>query len=347
MTGSSPAANMPPLSGLTVIEIGQAIAAPYATQLLADMGARVIKVERLTGDDSRGLPPYFIGDSSAYFMSCNHSKESIALDLKSETGRKIVLDLVARAHIVLENNRPGVLDRLGLGFEALKRANPKIVLCSITGFGQDGPYRDRPAYDMIVQAMSGGMSITGEVGGKPVRSGVALGDLAAGMMAAFSAVSAQRAAEITGQAQHVDVSMLDVQVSMLTYKMVYYLMFGVVAKPEGRDHSGIAEMGAFTCADGVEVLMAPLAENMWKSVCAAVERPDLFADPTYGKRVDRSKRRNELRAELDRTFTTKPSAYWLERLRAQWRAVHNNQYIRQGRSRPAGHASPHDCGKHL
>lgn len=303
------------LSDVTVIEIGQAISGPYATQLLADMGARVIKVEKITGDDSRTLPPHFVGDSSAYFMACNRSKESLAIDLKSEFGRQVLLALVSRAQIVLENNRPGVLDRLGVGFDRLREANPKIVLCSITGFGQDGPYRDDPAYDMIVQAMSGGVSITGAPDGKPIRSGLALGDVAAGMMAAFSAVSALRLAERTGDAQHVDVSMLDVQVSMLTYKMVYYLLSGVEPRPEGFNHSGIAEMGAFTCADGVDVLLAPLAENMWPSVCAALDRNDLLDDPRYRNRIERGLHRQEIRAELERTFKTRRSSHWMAQLR--------------------------------
>lgn len=304
----------PPLDGVTVVEIGQAIAGPFATQMLADMGARVIKVERLSGDDSRGLPPYFVGDSSAYFLSCNRSKESISLDLKRPEAVKIVLDIIAQADIVVENNRPGVLDRLGLSFEAMSEANPKIVLCSISGFGQDGPYRDRPAYDMIVQALSGGMSVTGEVGGRPVRSGMAIGDLAAAMMAAMSSIAALRTAQATGRPQRVDVSMLDVQVSLLNYKFVYHLMFGVIPQPEGRDHSGIAEMGAFSCSDGEEVLMAPLSESMWPNVCRALMREDMIDNPRCNTRLARNQDTAFVRAELAGTFAQNTAAYWLARL---------------------------------
>lgn len=306
----------PPLKGVTVVELGQAIAGPFASQLLADMGARVIKIERLSGDDSRGLPPYFVGDSSAYFLASNRSKESIALDLKRPEAVRVALDIIGRADIVIENNRPGVLDRMGLTFEAMKAANPRIVLCSITGFGQDGPYSNLPAYDMIVQALSGGMSVTGEVGGRPVRSGMAIGDLAAAMMASLSAVSALRAAETTGQAQRIDVSMLDVQVALLNYKFVYHLMFGVMPEPEGRDHSGIAEMGAFECSDGREVLMAPLAETMWDGLCRALDRLDLVDHPACTSRIARNANKDFVRAELARSFLQGTSDHWLARLQA-------------------------------
>jgi crotonobetainyl-CoA:carnitine CoA-transferase CaiB-like acyl-CoA transferase len=304
-----------PLSGVTVIEICQALAGPYCCMMLSDMGARVIKVEKPGGDDSRGMPPHFVKGTSSYFMSINRGKESIVLDLKTPAGRDVLLKLVAKADIVVENNRPGVLDRLGLGFDAFKAVNPKIVLCSISGFGQDGPYRDLPAYDMIVQAMSGGMSITGEPAGKPVRSGVPIGDMCAGMTGALAAVSALNAVRATGEAQHADVAMLDVQVSMLSYQMAYHLATGIVPTLQGRAHSGISEMGAYEAQDGVEVLIAPLAAHMWPWVCKGLGLPELAEDPRFATRTERVKHRPELRGKIQETFRTRPAAEWVERMR--------------------------------
>lgn len=305
-----------PLAGFTVIELCQALAGPYACMMLADMGARVIKVEKPGGDDSRGMPPHFVKGTSTYFMSINRGKESIVLDLKTPEGRDVLLKLVAKADIVVENNRPGVLDRLGLTFDAFKAANPKIVLCSISGFGQDGPYRDLPAYDMIVQAMSGGMSITGEPSGKPVRSGVPIGDMCAGMTGALAAVSALHAARATGQAQHCDVAMLDVQVSMLSYQMAHHLATGIVPTLQGRAHSGIPEMGAYECKDGMEVLIAPLAAHMWPWVCKALDLPELAEDPSFATRGERIKHRAVLKEKIQATFKTRTSDEWVERMRA-------------------------------
>jgi CoA:oxalate CoA-transferase len=305
-----------PLAGLTVIEICQALAGPYACMMLSDMGARVIKVEKPGGDDSRGMPPHFVNGTSTYFMSINRGKESVVLDLKKPAAREALLKLVAKADIVVENNRPGVLAKLGLSFEAFKAANPKIVLCSISGFGQDGPYRDLPAYDMIVQAMSGGMSVTGEPGGAPVRSGVPIGDMCAGMTGALAAVSALHAAQASGQAQHADVSMLDVQVSMLSYQMAHHLATGIVPTLQGRAHSGIPEMGAYKCQDGLEVMIAPLAAHMWPWICKALELDDLAADPELASRAGRIKQRAMVKTRMQEAFEKRPLAEWLERMRA-------------------------------
>ncbi len=304
-----------PLSGVTVIEMCQALAGPYAGMMLSDMGARVIKVEKPGGDDSRGMPPYFIKGTSAYFMSINRGKESIVLDIKTDAGRDVLLKLVAKADIVVENNRPGVLDRLGLGFEAMKAVNPKIVVASISGFGQSGPYRDLPAYDMIVQAMSGGMSVTGEPDGKPVRSGVPIGDMCAGMSGALAAVAALHEAKATGKAQHADVAMLDVQVSMLSYQMAYHLASGVIPTLQGRGHSGTPLMGAYEASDGIEVLISPLAEHMWGWVCAALGVPEMEKDPLFATRTARLEHRVELRQTLERLFRTRTADEWVDKMR--------------------------------
>lgn len=304
-----------PLEGVTVIEMCQALAGPYACMLLADMGARVIKIEKPGGDDSRSMPPFFINGTSSYFMSINRGKESIVIDMKTPEGSELARKLVAKADIVVENNRPGILGRLGLGFDDLVKVNPDLVQVSISGFGQDGPYRDLPAYDMIVQAMSGGMSVTGENDGKPVRSGVPIGDMAAGIMGAFTAVSALHSARATGEAQHMDVSMLDVQVSMLGYQMAHFLATNEVPTLQGRGHSGSPEMGAYTCADGVEILIAPLGANMWPDVRDAMGFDDLKGNPDYDTRLKRREKRVELKARLEQTFLTRTSEEWIKHLR--------------------------------
>lgn len=306
-----------PLNGVLVVEFCQALAGPYCTQLMADLGARVIKIEKPGGDDSRSMPPHFIGDTSVYFMGPNRNKESIVLDLKSPEGRDIALKLVKGAQIVVENNRPGVMARLGLGFEDMKAVNRAIVYCSISGFGQDGPYRDFAAYDTIVQAMSGAMSLTGEKDGKPVRSGVPIGDLCAAMSAAFGAVSALHAAKASGEAQYVDVAMLDVQVSMMSYHLIYYLFSGVVPATQGNTHSGVPEQGEFECADGKAILVTPMAEAMWPALCRAVGRPDLLNDKTLGTRIGRMQHVERLRAEFETIYRGAPAADWVARLRAE------------------------------
>jgi CoA:oxalate CoA-transferase len=312
---TQPPANPLPLAGVTVVEFCQALAGPYCAAILADLGARVIKVEKPGGDDSRSMPPHFIGDSSAYYMGPNRTKESIVIDLKRPHGRELALALAAGADIVVENNRPGVMDRLGLGFEAVKAVNPKVVYCAITGFGQTGPYRDLPAYDSIVQAMSGVMSLTGEPGRKAVRAGVPIGDLCAGMNAALGAVAALRTAEATGAAQYVDISMLDTQVSLMSYHLIYYMFSGVVSERKANGHTGVPELGEYECADGKSILVSPMGEQMWPQLCAALDRPDLAADETLKRRVDRVKKSDAVRAELAATYRLRPAAEWIGRLR--------------------------------
>ncbi len=304
-----------PLDGVCVVEFCQALAGPYCCQLLVDLGARVIKIEKPGGDDSRGMPPHYLGDTSLYFMGPNRGKESIVLDLKSPAGLDVARRLVARADIVVENNRPGVMDRLGLGFETLKSLKPNIVLCSISGFGQDGPYRDLPAYDSIVQALSGVMSLTGEPGGKPVRSGVPIGDLCAAMDCALGALAALRRAERTGEAQHLDISMLDVQVSMMSYHLIYYLFSGIVPGVQGQRHSGVPEQGEFTCGDGQTILVAPMSEAMWPALCIAVGQPQWSADPELATRAARMAHVERVRRGFEAVYLGAPAEMWIARLR--------------------------------
>lgn len=304
------------LAGVTVLELSQALAGPYCGQLLADLGARVIKIEKPTGDDARGMPPHFVGDTSSYFLSVNRGKESVAIDLKASGGPELVLSLLEDVDIVLESNRPGVLSRLGLAPDTMLERNPRLVVCSITGFGQDGPYRDRGAYDIVIQAASGGMSITGEPGGQPLRAGIPVGDMSAGMGAAFGILAALHRANATGQGCHLDVSMLDIQVSMLGYHMVNCMLTGAVPGPSGNGHGGAGALGAYPCSDDVVLLVAPMAESMWPRLCDAIGREDLVLNPEFDTRDKRAVNRDRLKAELGATFAQRASNDWIAMLDA-------------------------------
>ncbi|UCC86088.1 MAG: CoA transferase [Anaerolineales bacterium] len=303
-----------PLSDLLILDLTLFMAGPYCTQILADLGARVLKIERETGDYTRTLPPHFVKGNSAYFHSLNRNKESVVLDLKAPKGRDVFLRLVQEADIVFENFRPGVMERLGLGYSQLAEANPRIVLCSISGFGQDGPYRERPAYDMIVQALSGSMSITGEPGRRPVRLGIPLGDLAAGMFGAIGALGAFIESKASGQGQHIDVSMLDCQINMLSYPAVYYLVAGDLPGPQGRGHISIPTYRAFTCADNVDVCVTATTEKMWKSLCQMLGMPELVSDPRFITNEDRHRNKEALWEQLDAAFLQRTSQEWLQQL---------------------------------
>jgi CoA:oxalate CoA-transferase len=288
-----------PLSRLLVLDLTQFLAGPYAAQIFGDLGARVIKIEPPGGEAARAIAPHFVKGESAYYLAVNRNKESLAVDLKTERGRAIMLELVRRADIVLENFRPGVAVRLGLDYEALKAANPKIVVCAISGFGQTGPYRDRPAYDIIVQAMSGGMSMTGELGGKPVRAGIPLGDLSAGMYAVIGALAAVERVRNDGVGAYIDVSMLDCQISMLVYQAAYHFIAGAVPGTQGREHVSFPTYRAFRCADGIEIVVAANTERMWSDLCVALGCDELPADPRFRLNEDRLRHRAELAPLLE------------------------------------------------
>lgn len=291
-----------PLSHLTVLDITNFLAGPYGSQALGDLGARVIKIEPPDGDITRSTPPHFLKGESAYYLSVNRNKESVVLNLKDKEGQALLLEMVKKVDIVFENYRPGVLKRLGIGFEELRKVNPRIVMCSISGFGQDGPYRDRPAYDIIVQALSGGMSMTGEEGGKAVRAGIPLGDLAAGMYGVIGALSGIAHVSATGEGIHIDVSMLDCQISMLTYQAAYYLMSGEVPGLQGRGHRSLTTYRAYKCGDGIEIVVAANSEKMWRSLCEILGHPQLPDDPRFQERKSRLHNRAQLDEILEAAF---------------------------------------------
>lgn len=305
-----------PLRDTFVLDLSAFLAGPFCGQILADLGARVVKIEPPSGDMTRGIPPYFVDGESAYYLSANRNKESLVLDLKQDEGRSILHRLIEHADIVLESNRPSVAERIGLGFDAVHKTNPRAVLISITGFGQDGPYRDRPAYDAIVQALSGVMSVTGEEDGLPVRTGVPLGDLAAGMFAAIGGVAGVLEARASGVGRHIDVAMLDAQISLLSYLAVYYLVSGDVPSPQGRGHVSIPTYRSFVCADGVMLIVTANTEQMWRKLCDALGHGEWIDDPRFRTAAERLANREQLGELLEECFRRDSSDEWLQRLTA-------------------------------
>jgi len=300
-----------PLDGVRVLDLTQFLAGPYCTQILGDLGAEIIKIEPPTGDSSRSVPPHYIAGDSAYYLSTNRNKQTAVLDLRDDADREVLQDLLRTCDIVVENYRPGVMDRLGFTYESISAMRPEIVWCSISGFGQDGPYRDRPAYDMIVQALSGGMSLTGERDGKPVRAGVPLGDLAAGMYGVIGILAALDRRRRTGEGDYVDIAMLDCQVSMLSYQAAYHLHSGVVPGPQGRGHDAIPTYRCFTAGDGIDVAVTANTERMWVSLCEVLERPELVADPRFGTPGDRLRSRDVLEPILEDAFLARSADEWV------------------------------------
>jgi crotonobetainyl-CoA:carnitine CoA-transferase CaiB-like acyl-CoA transferase len=305
-----------PLSHLRVLDLTQFLSGPYATQILGDLGAEVIKVEAPDGDMTRRLPPHFIGTQSAYYLSINRNKRSLVVDMKSEAGRGLVRDLALACDIVVENFRPGIVKRLGLSYDEIAQQKPGIIWCSISGFGQDGPYRDRPAYDMIVQAMSGGMSLTGEKDGHPVRSGTPIGDIAAGMYGVIGILAAIAAKDLSGKGKLIDVSMLDCQVAMLSYQAAYYLASGEVPSRQGRGHDSIPTYRSFTCADDMDLAITANTERMWANLCAVLGRTDLAGDARFATNAQRYANRDALWDILEAAFRAKPAAAWVADLLA-------------------------------
>jgi len=304
------------LSGIRVLDFTTFLSGPFATQTLGDLGAEVIKIETLEGDGTRHIPPHFVGSDSMYYMSTNRNKKSIAVDLKSEDGKKIVHEWVKRCDIVIENFRPGVTNRLEVDYPRLRELKPDIIYCSITGFGQDGPYHKRPAYDMIVQALSGSMSLTGEKDGDPVRLGVPLGDLAAGLYAVIGVLAALQHRQRTGQGTYLDISMLDCQLPLLSYLGVYYLHSGIVPGPQGREHESIPTYRAFKSREGDYVLITANTQKMFEGVCRAVEREDLIGDERFLTGELRHRHKDELVCILNEAFSRFDSKVLLERLEA-------------------------------
>jgi CoA:oxalate CoA-transferase len=316
MSVPATSANAQPLRGIRVLDLTQFLSGPYATQILADLGAEVIKVEPHGGDSARVIPPYFVGADSAYYLSVNRNKKSVAVDMKHADGKALVRELALHSDVVIENFRPGVAAKLGLDYAQLANERPGLVWCSLSGFGQDGPYRELPAYDMIVQALSGGMSLTGESGGLPVRSGVPIGDLAAGMFSVIAIQAALLERVSTARGKQIDISMLDCQVSMLTYQAAYHLIAGVVPGTQGRAHDSFTTYRTFVAGDGVNVCVCANTDRMWEDMARTLGVAELLEDPRYKDNGGRHKHRDSLVPVLDRAFLAHPAAYWVEQFRA-------------------------------
>jgi formyl-CoA transferase/CoA:oxalate CoA-transferase len=303
--------------GVRVLDLSRMLAGPYGSMLLADLGAEVLKVEEPDGGDPMRVmgPPFLPDGASAYFLSINRNKRSLALDLTRPAGREVFLDLAGRADVVWENFRPGVMERLGLGYATLAGVNPGLVMCSISAYGQDGPYRDWPAFDLALQAMGGGMSITGEEGGPPVRMGLPIGDLAGGMLGAFAVAGALLRRARTGQGAHIDLALLDGQVSLLTYIAQYFWTDGRVPRPLGSGHASVVPYQALATRDG-HLIVAVFAEKFWGGFCRAVEHPEWESDPRFATNRDRLASRGTLMPLVERAFRERTTEDWLARLHA-------------------------------
>ncbi len=313
---------MQPLEGMRVLDLTRAMAGPFCTMMLGDLGADVVKVERPgRGDESRGWGPPFVGKpygpypgESAYFISANRNKRSITLNLKKPEGQDIVRRLAAQSDALVENFRTGVLDRLGLGYEQLRRVNPRLVYCSISGYGSTGPYAAHPGYDFIIQAEGGFMGITGPEEGPPSRSGVPIIDITAGMFSATAILAAFRARDATGEGQHIDLSLLETQVALLTNVASNTLVGGMEHRRLGNAHPNIAPYEAFPARDRWFALAAG-NERQWAILCQVLGRPDLKEDPRFADNNARVANRPALREVLDEEFRVRDASDWLAELR--------------------------------
>ena len=301
---------MPPLQGLTVVDLTRVLSGPYCTMQLADMGARVIKIERPGGgDDTRAWGPPFIEGESAYFLSINRNKESVTLNFKHPDGRRLLDDLIARADILVENFRPGTLDDLGFAYASLSKRYPRLIYASVSGFGQNGPLRERAGYDAVLQGEAGIMSLTGAPDGGGYKVGVAIADLASGLFAAQGILLALYAREKTGRGQYVDVAMFDSVAALLTYQAAIYFATGAPPPRLGNAHPTVAPYETFQAADG-EVVLAAGNDDLWRKFCAVAGLEALAADPRFAKNRDRVRNYAVLRPILADIFRTRTREDW-------------------------------------
>lgn len=305
-----------PLDGTTVLDFTRVMSGPYCTMLLADMGARVIKIEQPgRGDDTRAWGPPFVEGESAYFLSINRNKESLALDLKAPEAASILERLLARADVLVENFRPGAMARLGLGYEAVAARHPALVYCSISGFGQTGPRAGEPGYDAVIQAEGGLMSVTGAADGEPLRLGVPIADLAAGMFAAQGILLALLARVRSGRGQQVDVGMLDATAALLTYQAGIAFATGRAPQRLGNRHASIVPYDSFATADG-QLVIAVGNDAQWRRFCAVLGMEALRDDPRFATNDQRVMHREALRPLLAGTLARRTRAAWTGALKA-------------------------------
>jgi len=315
-----------PLEDVTVLDLSHALAGPFCSTMLADFGARVIKLEpRGAGDIARAWGTPLPGGETAYFVSLHRNKQGIEVDLKHPDGKALFFKLAQRADVVLENYRTGALERLGLSYEEARTRNPGIIYCSVSGFGQDGPYRDRAALDLILQAESGMISVTGEEGGRGVRCGTSVADMTAGMYAAFGIMLALRVKEKTGRGQAIDVSMLEGQMSLLGTMIGGYLADGELPVPMGTAYKALLPYQTFRTKTR-DLALAVGSEKLWQVFCPAIGRPELANDPRYRRNVDRAKNRATLIPLLQEVFLTKTYEEW-EAIFLPFGAINNIEQV--------------------
>jgi crotonobetainyl-CoA:carnitine CoA-transferase CaiB-like acyl-CoA transferase len=304
-----------PLGGIRVLDFSHALAGPYCTMLLSDYGAEVYKLEARSGDMGRGWGPPFAGGMASFFLGLNRGKLGISIDLKQPEGLELCLRLIDQMDVLIENFRPGAMEKLGLGFEEARKRNSRLIYCSISGYGQQGPSRDEAAMDLVVQASSGLLSITGTEEGESVRCGYGVTDVTAGLFAVIGILLALRARDTTGRGQYVDVSMLDSMISTMSSNYMSYLGSGIVPKPMGTSFPTVVPYRVYQASDR-EVAIAVGSERLWSIFCGTIERADLEKHPDFLTNALRIVNREKLEPVLERVFSTRTAGEWVERLQA-------------------------------
>ena len=302
------------LEGILVLDLTRILAGPYATMMLGDLGAEVVKVELPgTGDDTRAWGPPFVNGESSYFMSVNRNKKSLTLNLKAEKGKTVLARLIERADVVVENFRPGTMEKLGFGYDRIHEINSRMVYASVSGFGHTGPLQDRPGYDVVIQGEGGIMSLTGEPDGQPAKVGASIADITAGMLACHGILAALIARERTGKGQKVDIGMLDGQVALLTYQAGIYFSTGNPPKRLGNAHPSIVPYETLGCADGF-INLGVGNDSLWVKFCDVIDRPDWAHDAKYETNANRVRNHDVLKEELEEILRAQPRSFWLDKL---------------------------------
>jgi crotonobetainyl-CoA:carnitine CoA-transferase CaiB-like acyl-CoA transferase len=316
-SGGSASSGAPgPLAGIRVLDLTRVLAGPFATLILADLGAEVIKIEDPHGgDQTRSIPPFYEGGESHYFIAINRGKKSVAVDLKTASGKTLVLALASKSDVVIENFRPGVADRLGIGYEALVASNPNIVMCSISGFGSTGPMRNSPSFDLVTQALSGVMSITGDADGPPTKMGLPMGDLGGGLWGAISVLAALNRRHALPGSQHIDLSLLEGLMGLLGYIAQLTLMTGDSPGRVGSGHHSVVPYGRYEVEDGYLVLALHVGD-FWRRFCKAAGAEKLMSDPRFRSTADRWANREELQRIVRSIMRTRTREDWLTVLAA-------------------------------
>lgn len=304
---------MQPLQGIRVLDLSRVLAGPYCTMVLGDLGAEVIKVEPPEGDETRGWGPPFAGGESAYYLCVNRNKRDMVVNLKTEDGKNILRDLAKQSDVLVENFRPGTLEKFGMDYESAHELNPRLVYCSITGFGQTGSMRDKPGYDFMIQAMGGLMSITGEPEGEPMKAGVAVADLFAGQNAVIAILAALQARHLTGAGQHLDISLFDSELGWLANVASNYLISGKLPKRHGNAHPNIVPYQSFQASDGWFAI-AVGNDRQFVRLCEMLGRPKIAVDERFATNSGRVQNRDELITLLKSIFMTRSASEWLTAL---------------------------------